>query len=264
MALRDLTVSGAQLTEQQIEELIGPYARYDPEAGTIVLLPPAAKLSLRQRVLLYLVALQGWPFVTDAPHATTARPGPLSEALRVGGGTVRPLLMAMKEEHLVLVTAKGEYSVAIAALDSIREELNRQSKPRSRRAAGQTAKLPTLPQVHRLPKPSAATEAQSPRPAPSRPRVVEKSAGSVPRRKGKRHGGESAVFVPWVEAGYFDQFRTFGEILERFHAQGRMLKSTSLPGYLLEATRAGVLDREKKDINGKRVWVYTAPKRRAH
>lgn len=61
MALKDLTTSSRQLSEEQIERLVAPFVRYDPDAGAVVLLPQARSLPTRQRVLVYLAALQGWP-----------------------------------------------------------------------------------------------------------------------------------------------------------------------------------------------------------
>lgn len=234
MALKDLTTSSSRLTEQQIEEIVSPYVRFDPEAGAVVLLPAAGRLSGKQRVLVYLTALQGWPFVTEKTVATAAAPAHISDALHIAGGTLRPLLKQLKDGHF-LSMSDGDYSVRGAALESIKAEL----------AA------------------SAASEARAPRnnqeKRPGGDTVPHGGgAGAGARRKGKRHGGESNAFIKWVADGFFRQPRTFREVLDQFHRKGRMIKSTSLPGYLLEGVRAGVLARVKKEIKGKRVWVYQA------
>src|SRR5690606_20377910 len=88
VALKDLIVSHAELTEEQIENFVSPYARYDLVAISIVLLLNAMSLSIRQRVIVYLVALRGWPFVVseDAPP-TSATPAELERSLQIPGGT---------------------------------------------------------------------------------------------------------------------------------------------------------------------------------
>lgn len=234
MALKDLTTSARQLSEAQIEELVTPYARYDPEAGVVVLLPQAARLQTRHRVLVYLAALQGWPYVTDKALPTSATPADLSQALHIPGGTLRPLLKSLKEAHLVR-SSGTKYSVVTGAIEAIRAE---------------TAHL------HAAKPETKAASAQGPRTRPKAGTTDSRGA-----RKGKRHGGESSAFLGWVKNGFFRQPKTFREILDEFHRAGRMIKSTSLPGYLLEAVRAGVLVRNKKDVDGKRVWLYQAPSR---
>jgi hypothetical protein len=232
MALKDLTTSSARLTEQQIEEVIAAFVRFDPDAGVVVLLPAASRLSNRQRVLVYLTALQGWPFVTDKAFSTTVTPAEMSKALGIPGGTIRPLLQELKSAHFVSAVGR-QYSVGSAALDGVRAETNVQ---------------PTGEASH--PENSSGGR----RSRESRPLVARDARNDRPR--GKRHGGESGAFVGWVTQGFFRQPKTFREVLDHFHSQGRLIKSTSLPGYLLEAVRAGVLTRVKRDVEGRRVWVY--------
>lgn len=120
MPLKDLTIKGTVLLEKQVEELVFDYARYDPEAKEIVLLPAANSLKNRAKVLVYLVALQGWPFVTKDPVPTDATPGSIEHALHIPGGTLRPILKGLKDSHMVL--AKGRsYRIHPAALTQIKD-----------------------------------------------------------------------------------------------------------------------------------------------
>lgn len=82
------------------------------------------------------------------------------------------------------------------------------------------------------------------------------------REPGKRHGGEGAIFLKWIAEGFFDTARTFSEVLDHFHRQGHIIKSTSLPGYLLGGVRSGYLKRDKKMVGGRRQYVYAAVRKR--
>jgi len=122
MPLKDLTIKGTVLLEKQVEELVSDYVRYDPEAKEIVLLPAANSLKNRAKVLLYLVALQGWPFVTKDPVPTDATPASIEHALHIPGGTLRPILKGLKAAHMVV--AKGRsYRIQPAALTHIKDAI---------------------------------------------------------------------------------------------------------------------------------------------
>lgn len=122
MPLKDLTIKGTVLLEKQVEEIVSDYVRYDPETKEIILLPAANTLKNRAKVLLYLVALQGWPFVTKEPVPTDATPASIEHALHIPGGTLRPTLKGLKDSHMIL--AKGRsYHIYPAALAHIRAEI---------------------------------------------------------------------------------------------------------------------------------------------
>ena len=63
MALKDLSVETA-LTEGAIEAIVTGYVRYVTSEKKLELTPEGAKLSGKAKVLIHLVALQGWPYVT--------------------------------------------------------------------------------------------------------------------------------------------------------------------------------------------------------
>ncbi len=86
MALKDLMARRAASTEQQIEEIVAEYIRYDVEERAIVPMPPFARLSGKAKVLVRLVALQGWRFVTDELVASKTSPAELQNALNIPGG----------------------------------------------------------------------------------------------------------------------------------------------------------------------------------
>jgi len=133
MPLKDLTIKGTVLREKQIEELVSDYVRYDPDTKEIVLLPAANSLKNNVKILVYLVALQGWPFVIKDPVPTDATPASIEHALHIPGGTLRPILKGFKTSHMVLVKGRS-YSIHPAALPHIKDMvLPKKSVPKGMR-----------------------------------------------------------------------------------------------------------------------------------
>jgi hypothetical protein len=122
MPLKDLTVKGTVLREKQVEELVSDYVRYDPDAKEIVLLPATHSLKNKAKILIYLVALQGWPFVTKDPVPTDATPASLEHALHIQGGTLRHALKELKDSHMILVKGRS-YSIHPVALTHIKDAI---------------------------------------------------------------------------------------------------------------------------------------------
>jgi hypothetical protein len=60
------------------------------------------------------------------------------------------------------------------------------------------------------------------------------------------------------DEGFFKEERTISQIRDALHAKGKIVKLTDLPKYLLKLVRTNVLKREKRELNKKKVWVYSA------
>src|SRR5579859_1470358 len=109
MALKDLVASKATLKEADIEAIVADYVRYDEDEKEIAFTPGGSALAARKKLLIYLVALQGWPFISaDVP--TDASPTEISEHLGMPGGTVRPMLGELRDRNLIAAKA-GRYFV---------------------------------------------------------------------------------------------------------------------------------------------------------
>jgi len=234
MALKDLITQRAAMAEEQIEEIVAPYVGFDVNERAIVLLPAFARLTNKQKVLVYLVALQGWPFVTEDGVSTIAAPAELEKVLRIPGGSLRPVLMELKERHLIMGSGKN-YSVNAAHLEDIKAEIGGANNGG---ATGSAARAP----VRR----KARTRKQ-------------KSDSKVTAKKGarrERKSSRAARFDKWIDTGFFDQPRTLNDVYEQFHKEAQIVRKTDLPRYLLDAVDAGRLERDKKEIKGKELWVY--------
>lgn len=235
MALKDLIAKRSELTEEAIESIVKDYVRYDVEEKEIAFLPAASALSGKQKVLVYLVALQGWPIVAEEEGIpTAAKPSHIEQRVGISGGTLRPFLKDLKDRHLIS-WKDGAYSVHAASLADIRAELD--GKGIIKRAA----------KGKRVGK----RDAESPEVNDARLRKKSSSA---------RSGKLSDKFNGWIDDGWFDDGRALSNVRDRFHREGDIIPTTSVPRFLLGATRAKRLERDKEEVNGKTVWVYRTKK----
>lgn len=230
MALKDLVISKAVLSEQAIEKIVAPYVHYDCENKQISLSHEGARLPAKKRVLIYLVALQGWPYVAEETIPTDASPTDLEDQIGSPGGTVRPMLMDLTDRHLVNRN-NGRYSVRASNLHAITQELEGKSSARTARASPRKAKAKT---------------------------GNGKSNNRRPKL-GKRRS-QVAVFDRWIDEGYFDTPRTQADVVKKFRQVGMMVSSTSVPQLFLKAIRSERLLREEREVSGRNVWVYYRPK----
>jgi hypothetical protein len=234
MALKDLIAQKGTLTESAIEEIVSEYVRYDPESKAIAFVPAAADLSNRAKALVYLVALQGWPFVCDDSISVDAKPGIIGDHIGVPGGTLRPILKELKDRHII-AERNGRYFVRPVSLSTIKSEL------------------------------ATAVPAAGIRSRRSRKRNREEVSGNVTRltraRAGqasvvRKTGGLSARFNKWIDDGFFKEPKTLADVHRRFHKEGEIIPQSTVSPYLLNAVRSGRLKREESKKDNKHVWTY--------
>ena len=230
MALKDLVASKATLNEAAIEAIVSKYVRYDLDHKEVALTPAGAALPAKKKVLVYLVALQGWAFVSDEEVPHDASPADLGDRLGMPGGTIRPMLMDLKDRHFI-ASKDNRYSVRAANLPSITSELNEDEGARA-------AKKPA----------SARRKAKEPAQAASPGRRRNSSGG--------KRGSQAAKFEAWIDQGYFGQARSLNDVAKKFRQAGVIVARTSIPQLLLKAVRNERLNREEAEVAGKSVWVY--------
>src|SRR5262249_28431901 len=228
MALKNLIASKAELAEADIEGIVSPYVRYDVDEKEGTLTAERATLPLRAKVLVYLVALQGWPFVLQEQVPTDATPAEIGDHLGMAGGSVRPTLTYLRDKHLVVPKGR-RYAVRASSLRAVKAELE-----------------------------AGGTQGRSGGSFKPRPPAKEPNGPSTLKRNGKARKQSSLAgkFNGWIEHGYFDEPRTLANVQKKFQQVGLILPKTSIPQYLLKAVRDGRLTREEAKVGGRNVWTY--------
>jgi len=251
MALKDLIAEQGALDEPTIEKIVTPYVRYDVNAKKISFLPTFARLSNRAKILVYLVALQGWKYVTDEAIAADARPVDIQEMTGIPGGSLRPVLRDLSESH-VLAEQDSRYSVRSVVLATIEAEIGQDATQSN---TGTAARKP----IRRRARSKADSGEVDSTNATGQP--ASESSGKRPRKITGKTSNIAATFDRWITEGYFDVPRTLADVQARFRKEAIMVPQTSLPGYFLGAVRKGRLKRDEVEVGGKTVWAYTTVKK---
>lgn len=246
MALKDLIVQRSSLTEAAIEEIVGKYVNYDPEEKAVALTAAGSSLGLKAKVLVYLVALQGWKFVTDEDVPVDAKPAEITEHVGIPGGSLRPTLKELKDSQIIDEKG-GRYFIRPVRLDVIKNALSSPGGVRSKgsKRGGTTSRA----------KPSSKGEGSVDKQSATNA-VGETAAETKDRASSRSSTDVSGRFARFIRDGFFNKPKTLAELKEQFHKVGVILPRTSLPGLLLKAIRSEVLEREKAVLNGKEVWTY--------
>lgn len=243
MALKDLVAQKSAMAEEAIEAIIKDFVRYDPEERDIAFTPEFAALGNKAKILVYLVAIQGWSFVVDDPVTVETKPADLDEKLGIPGGSLRPLLKDLRDRHLVVSKGAG-YSVRASSLAAIQRELEQKassSAPARRRKGQKRTKSTNSDDA------SSREDTQKPETKGDRKRASGSDLGET--------------FRGWIAEGYFDKPKTLSDVQARFHQEAILIPRTSIPKYLLAGVRDKLLSREKQDVNGKQLWVYQTKKK---
>ncbi len=233
MPLRDLAVNTDELEERWIEEIVEPYVNYDVDKENLILLPKASSLSTRAKVLLYLVALKGWPYLTDNKVSVSAKPAQIGNELGVHGGTLRPALKELKDARLVSMDGQA-YEISIPALPNVKAEIEK-SASRSQESRGGASRK----------KSSSKSSGQS---------SNDKSSGTVKQRR------NAEFFDRQVAEGFFNEPKILADVVERFHEYGLTVHKGTVSPLLIKAVRGDQLRRKKSRIDGREMWAYESVK----
>ena len=262
MALKDLLISHDELTEQQIEELIEPYVRFDPITKAVVLLPSATALSNRQRVIAYLIALRGWPFVLpDDPPPTSCAPAELEAALQIAGGTLRPILKELKDNRLLQVS-EGRYSANPVTFPFLKEQFE-VGRPGARSTGSQRkrpAKARTQASSEVAPEAPSSTESSAQSQDSSPPEADPVAKKRRVRRDATASGaGPKARLRELIAEGWFSTPRPTRDIVAELAVRGATYRGQDLTRQLQDLVRARELRREKRkpaDVS-RTMWCYS-------
>lgn len=246
MALKDLIASKADLAEEVIEELVADHIRYDVEKKEIGFTPEAHKLSNKTKVLVYLVALQGWPFVVEQSIPTDIKPADLEEQTGIAGGSLRPVLKELKDRNLITEN-NGRYSVRPVALNAIREILNESSS-----SAMQVPRNPQKRKTQSNKKSDDSTIDENNSATANHKTGIDKTR----KPKSTSNSGVGDRFHQLIMTGFFDDAKSLADVQTQLHRDAIIISQTSLPNYLLKGVRNGHLEREKANNAGKVVWMY--------
>ena len=233
MALKDLIVDSGKVTEEALEEIISAYVKYELNPYAIVFTPEGNALGNVEKVIVYCASILGWRYVVDDPPSVSTKPADLENVLGISGGTLRPVLKRLKDNHILAVT-EGHYSI----------------RPSNLAAAGRVVSgeknLVTFPSKLKVVKAAKSN--------------VRSDAVVSGNTKSKKKVGMpiKASLDALLGEGFFSEFRTLTQILERLHELAVNAKITSLSGPVADLVRYKKLERKKVNENGKQIWTYRA------
>ena len=233
MALKNLIVDTGRETEEVIEEIISAYVRFEIEPHAIVFTPAGNQLGNAEKIIVYFAAVLGWKYVFDEPPGMSTKPADLEDALGIHGSTLRTVLKRLKDSHILAVT-DGRYSI---------------------RASNLAAAAAVVSGEKRLP--SSAAKSRRVKAGDSKV-GVDTTAKDKTTSKRKTGVPIKASLEGLFGEGFFGEFRTLTQIVERLHELAVNAKVTSLSGPVAALVREKKLERKKADRNGKQVWTYRA------
>lgn len=233
MALKDLVVDSGAVTEKAIEEIVSGYVKYEVDPQGIVFTPAGNALGNAEKVIVYFAAVVGWKYVVDEPPFVSTKPADLEDAIGIGGGTLRPVLKKLKDNH-ILVVADRHYSIRASNLAAAARIVNGVNQ---------------LPASHSKSKGKKSGNPSGAADAAARVGVKSKKKAGVPIK---------ASLEALLDEGFFGEFRTLGQIVERFHELAINAKVTSLSGPVADMVRDKKLERKRADEKGNKVWAYRA------
>ena len=233
MALKDLIVDGGAVAEDAIEKIISVYVRYEIDPPAIVFTTEGSALGIAAKVIVYSAAVFGWKYVVDEPPVISTKPADLEHALGIPGGTLRPVLKKLKDNHLLAV-ADGHYSIRASNLTAAARVVSGEkhlaaSQPKSKNTKADDSSV-----------------------------AADTSVKSSAKAKKKAGLPIKDSLEALLSEGFFSEFRTLKQIVGRFHELAVIAKATSLSGPVADLVRNKKFERKKVDENGKQVWAYRA------
>jgi hypothetical protein len=91
-----------------LAKIILPLASIEPEQGTVYF-KQIDNLNAKRKVLLYLLCRLALASRPNTAFAPTVSPKEIEKATRMSGGTVRPKLAELQQEHLIQKSGDGYF-----------------------------------------------------------------------------------------------------------------------------------------------------------
>lgn len=132
MALRDLIKSSAQLSVELIEGILKNRVDLIKETKSVRIVRELnRKLDNKTKVLLYLTGKAAWGYIDQKEYRL--KPRDIQKDLFMKGGTLRPILMNLKKEHLInFDRRKGGYQITDFGIYKL-EELLKQADEKGKK-----------------------------------------------------------------------------------------------------------------------------------
>jgi hypothetical protein len=229
MALKDHIIDSSKVAEEQVEAIIDGKIKYDSKNQDIVLLPEAKGLSNDKKILVYLAALRGWPFlVKENTPLEDASPMEITYGTGIPGGSVRPLLRALEDRKMVTVK-KGRYHLPSHNFATVSAILAGKNLSPGRVSTAKAS-------VHK-----------------------EKKASKKQNGKRAARGNKPTLaegFTELLADSWFKGGKNINQLKEKLDEMTVFPPLSQLPWHLLKAYRDGRLTRLKESRGGKKVWIY--------
>ena len=120
--LKDLIINEQLMNESELVEIIRPYVGIAKATGKVLLSPKCDELTIRQRILVYLLGRKAASTLRIWLVKENAAPGQISEDLSLDGNSVRPNLQKLTQLQIVQ-SDNGEYFVPNYRISDVRRAL---------------------------------------------------------------------------------------------------------------------------------------------
>lgn len=123
MALKNLTIKQNKIKEENLEELLSGFVLFDESKEEIILTPKSMRLTNREKILIFLIALKGWQFIISKNELIDRiKPKNLEKKLRIPGNSLRPMLLSLLKNNLIDKDENG-YFIPDILINEIKKNL---------------------------------------------------------------------------------------------------------------------------------------------
>jgi hypothetical protein len=92
-----------------LAQLIIPYALINPATGDVYMKSTTDELNAKQKIFIYLLCRLALSSLPDSSYSSSVSPKEIELTTHIPGGTVRPNLLQLVGEKVVLKSGEGYY-----------------------------------------------------------------------------------------------------------------------------------------------------------